>query len=106
ELLPNLIVADWLGGLRFRYVGSECVARFGADPTGRPILPTLGGAYASYIRSLGDDVIARRQPIFSTGVFEVGDELMVSGRLFTPFSDGRGAAPGVIVGVQLFSRTA
>jgi hypothetical protein len=107
ELRPNLIVADWLATPRYRYVGGECVSRFGADPTGQPVLPTLGGgAYTSYIGSLGDDVIARELPIFSTSVFEVGDELMVSGRVFTPFSDGEGKAPGIILSLQLFSRTA
>jgi hypothetical protein len=106
ELRPNLIVVDWPGTPRYRYIGSECVARFGRDTTGEALPTTLGGAYAAYICSLGDEVIARRQPIFSTSVFEVGDELMVSGRLFTPFSDAPDKPPGIIVSVHLFSRTA
>ncbi len=126
ELLPNLIVADWPGVPRYRYIGADCVSRFGGDPTGRPIPETLGGGYGAYIRSLGDEVIARRQPIFSTSVFEVGEELMVSGRLFAPFSDAPfsdapfsdapfsdapfsdagDTPPGIILSVQLFSRAA
>jgi hypothetical protein len=106
ELRPNLIVVDWLGAPRYRYVGSECIARFGADPTGHPVLATLGGgAYAAYVGSLGDEAIARAQPIFSTSVFEFGEELMVSGRLFAPFGDAVGKPPGMILSVQLFSRT-
>jgi hypothetical protein len=104
ELLPNLIVVDWLGEPRYRHVGSEFIARFGADPTGQKLAPTLGGAYADYIRSLGDEVIARGEPIFSASIFEVGDELMTTGRLFTPFTNDAAAAPGMILSVQLFSR--
>src|SRR5207253_2149343 len=88
------------------YIGSECVARFGRDATGEALPTTLGGAYAAYILSLGDEVIARGQPIFSTSVFEVGDELMVSGRLFTPLSDAPDKPLGIIVSAHLFSRTA
>jgi hypothetical protein len=103
-LLPNLIVADWSREPRYRYVGSECVSRFGADPTGRPLVATLGGSYANYIRSLGDDVLARGEPIFSACIFEVGDELMVTGRLFSPFARADSDEPTIIVSVQLFSR--
>ena len=105
-LLPNLIVVDWLREPRYRYVGSECASRFGADPTGRPLVGTLGGSYAHYIRSLGDDVLARREPIFSSCIFEVGDELMVTGRLFTPFARAGSDEPTIIVSVHLFSRAA
>jgi hypothetical protein len=105
ELLPNLIVADWSGTPRYRYIGSECIARFGRDTTGQPLATTLGGSYAAYVGSLGDETIARGHPIFSTSVFEVGDELMVGGRLFTPFSDEAGKPPDTILSVHLFSRT-
>jgi hypothetical protein len=105
-LLPNLIVADWSPEPRYRYVGRECVSRFGADPTGRPLVAALGGAYARYIRSLGDDVLARREPIFSSCIFEVGDELMVTGRLFTPFARAVSDELTIIVSVHLFSRAA
>jgi len=106
ELLPNLIIVDWAGEPHFRYVGSECASRFGADPTGRPLAATLGGAYAHYIRSLGDDALARREPIFSACIFEVGDDLMVTGRLFTPFVGAGAAEPNLIVSVHMFSRAA
>lgn len=106
ELLPNLIIVDWEGEPRYRYIGSECVSRFGSDPTGNPLVTTLGGAYASYILSLGDDALARREPIFSACLFEVGDELMVTGRLFTPFASPGAAEPTFIVSVHLFSRAA
>jgi hypothetical protein len=105
ELLPNLIVVDWLGTPRYRYIGNECVARFGSDATGQPLATTLGGTYAAYIGSLGDEAIARGQPIFSTSVFEVGEELMVSGRLFTPFTDDAAKPPGIILSAHFFSRT-
>ncbi len=102
ELRPNVIVADWVGEPRYRYIGSECMARFGVDTTGQSVVAALGGAYAAYIRSLGDEVIARREPIFSASVFEVGDELILTGRLFTPFSDGTSDKPTIIMSVQLF----
>src|SRR5258708_22958662 len=60
ELLPNLIVAAWSPVPVYRYVGRECADRFGADPTGLPVLETLGGAYGRYIRTLGDEVMERR----------------------------------------------
>ena len=102
ELRPNLIVVDWPDEPRYRYVGSECVARFGADTTGQSVIAALGGAYADYIRSLGDEVIARAQPIFSASVFEVGDELILTGRLFTPFTDGTSERPTMVMSLQLF----
>jgi hypothetical protein len=106
ELLPNLIVVDWAGEPRYRYIGSECISRFGSDPTGAPLTATLGGAYANYIRSLGEDALARREPIFSACIFEVGDELMVTGRLFAPFAGAGAGEPTLIVSVHLFSRVA
>lgn len=106
DLLPNLVVVDWAGGPRYRYVGSECISRYGDDPSGRPLAVTLGGAYAKYILSLGDETIARREPIFSASIFEVGDELMVTGRLFTPFVSAGAGEPDIIVSVHLFSRAA
>jgi hypothetical protein len=36
-LLPNLIVAAWGREPVYRYIGRECVHRFGADPTGSPV---------------------------------------------------------------------
>src|SRR5260221_12825608 len=65
KLLPNLIVAAWSPVPVYRYVGRECADRFGADPTGLPILETLGGAYGRYIRTLGDEVIERRAAAIS-----------------------------------------
>jgi hypothetical protein len=105
-LRPNLIVVDWSRAPRYRYVGSECARRFGADPTGHSVVATLGGTYAHYICSLGDEVLARRRPIFSACIFEVDDELMVTGRLFTPFARAGSDEPATIVSVHLFSRAA
>jgi hypothetical protein len=90
----------------YRYIGSECVHRFGADPTGLAVLETLGGAYGRYISALGDEVIQRRAPIFSSSVLAVGEELTVTGRLFAPFATQPTAAPSVVMCVQLFSRAA
>src|SRR5260221_4451400 len=82
ELLPNLIVAAWSPVPVYRYVGRECADRFGADPTGLPILETLGGAYGRYIRTLGDEVIERRAPLLSARA---------------PASRGRGGGPRRLV---------
>ena len=97
NLLPNLAVVDWSCEPRYRYVGSECANRLGADPTGRSVVATLRGNYAKYICSLGDDVIARKEPIFSACIFAVGDELMVTGRLFTPFALTGSEEPSIVV---------
>jgi len=106
ELLPNLVVATWVPVPVYRYIGSECAHRFGADTTGLPIRETLGGAYGRYISGLGDEVIQLRAPIFSASVLEVGDELTVTGRLFAPFAAAPAAAPSVVMSVQLFTRSA
>jgi hypothetical protein len=105
-LLPNLIVVTWVPVPVYRYIGSECAHRFGADTTGLPVLETLGGAYGRYISALGDEVIQRRAPIFSASVLAVGDELTVTGRLFAPFAAAPAAAPSVVMSMQLFSRSA
>jgi hypothetical protein len=106
ELLPNLIVAAWSPVPVYRYIGSECTDRFGADLTGLSVLEGLGGAYGRYIGALGDEVIERRAPIFSASVLQVGDELTVTGRLFAPFALPQAAAPNAVMSVQLFSRSA
>src|SRR2546423_1894688 len=85
-LLPNLVIADWRGEPTFRYLGRECVERLGQDPTGREIFDVLQGAQAGYIRSLVEDTLARRGPIFSTTVYQVGAGVVVIGRLNAPFA--------------------
>jgi hypothetical protein len=106
ELLPNLVVAAWTPVPVYRYIGSECTDRFGADPTGLNVLEGLGGAYGRYIRGLGDEVIERRAPIFSASVLQVGDGLTVTGLLFAPFALPHGAAPNAVMSVPFFSRSA
>lgn len=103
ELLPNLVVSERRPEPFYRYVGAECERRWGGKVEGRPVYQVLAGGHAAYIRSLGDDVVARRAPIFSTAIYRLDDdELMRTGRLFVPFTYAGSAAPQAIMALQLF----
>src|SRR3954468_19265983 len=90
-LLPNLIISDRLAGkATYRYVGATCVRRFGRDPTGeRAYGGILRGGHARYLRSLSQQTLARRGPIFSAAVYQPDADLsdmLMTGRLHAPFT--------------------
>ena len=105
-VLPYLIVSDRRSGQAiYRYVGAECVRRWGSDPTGQVAYGTvLHGAHARYLQSLGRDVMAHRAPVFSTAVYQPdAASMLMTGRLHTPFTYQGTREPCVLVTLQLFT---
>lgn len=102
-LLPNLVISS-RPEARYLYVGAECMRRWGSDPTGRLIYSeVLTGAHARYIKSLGDDCVTRRAPIFSAAVYQPDPaNVIMTGRLYVPFTHHGSAEPRVVVTLQLF----
>jgi hypothetical protein len=104
ELLPNLIIERRRPEPTYLYVGGECTRRWGQDVTGRRVYgDVLHGVYGAYIRSLDEDASRRRAAVFSAAVYRLGDDLLLSGRLFAPFAFRGSAEAGAIFGVQVFS---
>ncbi len=105
-LLPNLTISDRRGGEPvYAYVGAEIARRWGGELTGRRIYrDALTGAHARYIRSLGDDTIARRAPIFSAAIYQPdATRMIMTGRLFAPMTEPGSAAPCFLMTMQLFT---
>jgi hypothetical protein len=102
-LLPNLVISERPEAI-YRYVGAECVRRWGSDPTGRRIYDeVLTGAHARYIRSLSEACLARRAPIFSAAVYQPDmASVIMTGRLHLPFTYRGSAEPRVLFTLQLF----
>ena len=103
-LRPHLVVADGLPDPRYAFIGAECVRRWGSDATGLRVADVLPPVYHRYIQSLFDEASARRGPVFSASIFQQGDEdnLIMTGRLFTPFARPGADEPAVIINLQLF----
>jgi hypothetical protein len=104
ELRPLLVVADGLPDPRYAYVGAAFVSRWGDGAIGRRVADVLPAAYHRYIQSLFDDAAARRAPVFSAAVFQQGteDDVVMTGRLFTPFTRPGGDVPAAIMNLQFF----
>jgi hypothetical protein len=102
-LLPNLVITDRPDTL-YRYVGAEIVRRWGSNPTGRHIYDeVLTGAHRRYIKSLGDETLARRAPIFSAAVFQPDTtSVIMTGRLYAPFTYRGSTEPRILLTLQLF----
>lgn len=104
SLLPNLIITERRPDPVYRYVGPECVSTLGSDPTGRRIYEeVLRGAHNRYIRSVAEDTLARRAPIFSAAIYRAREELLTSFRLLVPFTDPGATATRFIFSLQLFA---
>jgi hypothetical protein len=103
SLLPNLVVSI-RPDARYVYVGAECVRRWGSDPTGKLIYTeVLSGAHARYIKTLGEETVARRAPIFSAAVYQTDPtNVIMTGRLYVPFTYQGSIAPRIILTLQLF----
>jgi len=102
-LLPNLVITDRPDTL-YRYVGSEIVRRWGSDPTGRRIYDeVLTGVHRRYIKSLGDETLTRRAPIFSAAVYQPdASSVIMTGRLYVPFTYQGSTEPRILFTLQLF----
>lgn len=102
-LLDNLIISERHPDPVYRYVGAECRRRWGGDPTGQPVGPTLRGEHSRYVLSLCDEALARGAPIFSAAVYQTDDlTMIITGRVMAPFVLPGDADATVVMGVQLF----
>jgi hypothetical protein len=105
-LLANLTLSDRRGEPVYAYVGAEIQRRWGGNMTGRRIYDVLTGAHARYIRSLGNDAIARRAPIFSAAIYQPdATRMIMTGRLFVPFADREAPEPCFLMTMQLFAES-
>jgi hypothetical protein len=104
NLLPNMTISDRRAEPTYLYVGSTVVQRWGSDPTGKKIhTEALSGAHSAYIKSLAEDCMARRAPIFSAAVYQRDVEnLVMTGRLFAPFTWQGSERPQFMATLQLF----
>jgi hypothetical protein len=103
-LLPNMTISDRRAEPTYRYVGPEVVRRWGSDPTGKRIhREVLAGAHSAYIRSLADETMARRAPIFSAAVYQPdAATTIMTGRLFAPLTYQGSPEPCMMLTLQLF----
>jgi len=104
ELLPHLAVIDLHGEATYRYIGAEVARLWGGKPVGRPVFTVvLRGAHRRYLKSLSDEVIARRAPIFSSAVYQSSDAgVVLTGRVVAPFTGEGTTEPRFLLAVQLF----
>ena len=103
SLLPNLIISDRRGEPTYLYVGTECVRRWGGDPTGKRIYTeVLTGAHRRYIKSVGDEALTRRAPVFSTAVYQDAGTMIMTGRLYAPFTHQGSSDVAMMFTLQLF----
>lgn len=70
--LSTLVLAERTAGdaLCFRLVGTDMVAAWGSDYTGRHLHEIMSGEYHAFIRGLFDECIGRRVPMFSHSRFQ------------------------------------
>ena len=68
RMLPHLILIDVVADPRryiYRLVGTREVELRGSDPTGKRIHgEAMSGAHSRYIRSIAEETMSRRAPIF------------------------------------------
>ena len=102
-LLPNLVITERRPEPVYRYVGAEGVRTFGSDPTGRRVYQdVLRGPHSRYIRSVAEETLARRAPIFSAAIYRTSDDMLTALRLLVPLTDPGETAVRFIFSLQLF----
>ena len=105
SVLPFVVLADVVDGgrrIRYRLVGTNMVAEWGEDFTGRYLDEIMAGTYREFLESLFADVIAKRCAVLSESAFrwDVGGTTRTR-RLFMPLAgDGR-TVDAVLIG-QVF----
>jgi hypothetical protein len=105
-LLPNLVITERRPDPVYRYVGAEDVRTFGSDPTGQRIYEdVLRGDHSRYIRSVAEDTLAHRAPIFSAAIYRAREDMLTGFRLLVPFTDPGETAMRLIFSLQLFTGT-
>ncbi len=106
RLLPNLIIVARFPEPVYRYLGSECVRRWGSDITGHLVYATVTGSYGDYIRAVEAEMVVQRGPVFSAAIYHLEEAeeitLLTTGRLFVPFLATGDGEPEVFMCVQIF----
>lgn len=72
HVLPHLALLEPMEDgetFRFRLAGTEIVARFGAELTGRTTAQAMSGAYRGYVESLLRMAVRERAPVYSESSF-------------------------------------
>jgi len=91
-VLPSLAMFDLIEGarrIRVRLLGTDVVARFGQDFTGRYLDEIMNGDYLNYLVGLCREVHARRAPLYTENMFrwQVRRDI-VTRRLLLPLAHG------------------
>jgi hypothetical protein len=102
EILQNLVISARRPEPRYLYVGAEFARRWTTQVTGRPVFEVLRGGHAAYARSLGQEAVVRHAPVFSAAIYRIADDLIMTGRLFAPFTHKGSEGPQVIMALQVF----
>ncbi len=104
--LSTLVLAEVMpdGRICYRLVGTDMVSAWGADFTGKYLHEVMQGDYHDFIRSLFDDCIARRSPIYSHSRFQWDRGRAVdTRRIMLPFARSeRPAEVGFVLVSQVF----
>ena len=105
RLLPFLILADVIDGgrqIRYRVVGTEIVAAYGIDYTGKRMDELTGRDNLAYMRQLYQPVIDRGLPVYSEGRFRWPDrEYRRVKRLHVPLTRD-GTAVDMVLTARMF----
>ena len=102
--LANLAVTERRPHSVFRHVGDELLRRWGGLRTGVDIYgEVIRGAHGRYLRSLGDDVMRWRGPVFSAACYRARpeDEPFVVVRIYAPFAEPGSGEPRFIAGLHV-----
>jgi hypothetical protein len=105
SVLPFVVLADIIGGgrrIHYRLVGTNMVAEWGQDFTGRHIDEIMQGSYREFLEGLFADVVARRCAVLSESAFrwDVGGTTRTR-RLFMPLAANGRTVDTVLIG-QIF----
>ena len=105
SVLPFVVLADVVDGgrrIHFRLVGTNMVAEWGQDFTGRHIDEIMHGSYREFLEGLFADVVANRCAVLSESAFrwDVGGAIRTR-RLFMPLAADGHTVDTVLIG-QIF----
>jgi hypothetical protein len=104
-VLPHLMLVDVEPGPRFRYrvFGTAVVEAFGSDPTGKCVDEVMVGAYKAFLLGLYNDLIASKNPVYSTSIYGgKRDTMLWTQRLMLPLSSD-GATVDKVLAIQVFN---
>lgn len=92
--ISTLVLVEVVGGdMHYRLVGTDQVAAWGHDYTGRMLSEIMSGSYHDFIRSLFEQAIETRACVFSHSRFQWDRGRSVdTKRLMMPFTDNEDPA--------------